>query len=483
MVAAFTPLPLGFVLDGKWRIDGLLGNGGMGAVYRATHVRNKVTLAAKVLHPAIANDPVARERFLLEGYAANAVGGGGGTVQVLDDGKSADGYVYLVMELLEGETVDASAERRGGTLPVDETLRIAEELLTTLAAAHAQGILHRDVKPENMFLTRSGQLKVLDFGLASINQHTSQARLTITGEPMGTAAFMPAEQALAIWDQVDARSDVYSVAASVWTLLTNTLVQDGATIPQLLVNVSTKQAAPIRSVAPELPQPIADVFDRALRFDRRGRWGNAGDMLRALRDAMSRCGMAGSLPYERTVAASVPGVAIAQTAAPVHAANGGVAVRALEAARTESPEPTRTVAPVSSGGRTERVRGSTRVIAFVATAVVAAGLIAAVGFYVIDRRTPSAESTAGGPVSSAVARASPPAIEVRVMPADEASSAATTNAAASGTVSLPTATASSSVAGASSGVPHPVMPLVQRPVAASKPTVQPEDPLGVYRPR
>ena len=479
MVAAFTPLPAGFVLDGKWRIDCLLGTGGMGAVYRATHLRNNVTLAAKVLHPGIANDPVARERFLLEGYAANSVGGGG-TVQVLDDGKSPDGYVYLIMELLQGETVDGLAERRGGKLPIDETLRIAEQLLTTVAAAHAQGILHRDLKPENLFLTRSGQLKVLDFGLASIKQHTNQARLTVTGEPMGTPAFMPPEQALANWDQVDARSDVYSIAASVWTLLTDTLVHEGTTVPQLLVNVSTKQAAPIRSASPELPQPIADVFDRALRFDRRGRWGDAGEMLRALRDAMSRCGMQGSLPFEPTVVANAASVlAAAQTAAgAVDIGRAEVPSSEDRAARARGADPTRTVAPVSSGGRPDRTRRPKGMVAVIAFAVVAVGGVAGAALYVAKSRAPAETPTAiraSGTGSTTIS-------VVRVTPAAESDTVAASTAPVS--AAPPQQPAPSALASASTRPPStsaPVASPVPRPFLPTKP-LQPDDPLNVYRP-
>jgi eukaryotic-like serine/threonine-protein kinase len=274
----------GEVLDGKWSIGALLGEGGMGAVFDATHTRNGLTVAVKVLLPEHARDEGVMKRFLQEGYAANRVNHPG-TVRVLDDGVTASGIAYLVMEKLDGQTLDERAESCGGTLPVEEVLDLVDKTLQVVAAAHDKGIVHRDLKPENIFLMRDGSVKILDFGIAHVRELTSQARLTVTGIPMGTPAFMPPEQALAKWDQVDARSDVFALGASTWTLLTGRLVHEGTTVPETLVLVSTRQAAPIRSVVPSLSPPVAEVFDRALRFDRNQRWPNAGMMIRALREA------------------------------------------------------------------------------------------------------------------------------------------------------------------------------------------------------
>ena len=253
-------------------------------MYEATHVRNSLTVAIKVLHPSLAMSPALRERFLHEGYAANKVGHSG-TVRVLDDGQSPGGHVFLVMELLVGEALDRMVDGRGGKLPYPEVLAILDDTLDTLAAAHGAGIVHRDLKPENLFVTTDGAIKILDFGLARVKEASTQARLTVTGVPMGTPAFMPAEQALAKWDEVDTRSDVYSICASAWTMLTGRLVHEGDTVPQLLVAVSTKPAPPIGGAVPDMPAPIAAVFDKGLSFDREDRWQDARAMLDALREA------------------------------------------------------------------------------------------------------------------------------------------------------------------------------------------------------
>ena len=135
-------LPAGTTLDGKWCVEGLLGAGGMGTVFRARHVRNGREAAIKVLHPMVAADPSAKERFLHEGYAANQVGHPG-TVQVLDDGIAREG-AYLVMELLEGAPIDKLAEANGDVLPLPAMLSIVDASLSVLAAAHEKGIIHRD---------------------------------------------------------------------------------------------------------------------------------------------------------------------------------------------------------------------------------------------------------------------------------------------------------------------------------------------------
>jgi eukaryotic-like serine/threonine-protein kinase len=274
----------GALLDGKWRVEGLLGTGGMGAVYAATHARNAAKVAIKVLHPDVARDASSRERFLREGYAANQVDHPG-VVKVIDDGVTQDGAAFLVMERLEGRSLEALAEQRGGTLSVDDLLRYTIPWLEVMAAAHAKGIVHRDLKPENVFVCNDGVVKVLDFGLARLRETVSQKRLTTEGSPIGTPAFMPPEQALALWDQVDARSDVYSLGASMFTLLTGQLVHDGRTVAELMVHISTKPARPIRSVLEVVPVPIAGVIDRALLPRSEDRFADAGAMLAAVRQA------------------------------------------------------------------------------------------------------------------------------------------------------------------------------------------------------
>ena len=159
---------IGAVLRGKYRLDRVLGVGGMAAVFAATH-RNGKEFAVKLLHPEPSLQADMRARFLREGYVANAVKHAG-AVTVIDDDVTEDGSAFLVMELLEGKTVEAVWDERAGrrTLDLRVVVAVAMQLLDVLAAAHKNHVVHRDVKPANLFITRDGQLKVLDFGIARI---------------------------------------------------------------------------------------------------------------------------------------------------------------------------------------------------------------------------------------------------------------------------------------------------------------------------
>ena len=145
---------VGRLISGKWRLDALIGVGGMAAVYMATH-RNGSMSAVKILHEEVSLNQEVRERFLREAYIANKVNHPG-TVKVLDDDKDEQGAPYIVMELLRGETVETRAQKAGGRLPIADTLEILDQTLAVLESAHAQTIVHRDLKPENLFMTDQG---------------------------------------------------------------------------------------------------------------------------------------------------------------------------------------------------------------------------------------------------------------------------------------------------------------------------------------
>jgi len=183
---------VGITLKDKWTLDALLGVGGMAAVYSATH-RNGMRVAVKMLHPELSLNPEVRTRFLREGYVANRVEHSG-AVTVLDDDANDDGAVFLVMELLDGETLAHRFERKARSLGVPQILLIADQVLDVLVAAHEKQIVHRDIKPDNIFLTRSGSVKLLDFGIARLRELSSQSSATRSGSTMGTPAYMAPEQ-------------------------------------------------------------------------------------------------------------------------------------------------------------------------------------------------------------------------------------------------------------------------------------------------
>ncbi len=298
---------IGQVLDGKWRLDALLGVGGSAAVYAATH-RNTKRAAVKILHPELSTHGELVARFVREGYVANKIGHPG-TAAVLDDDKGEDGSVYLVMELLDGQSLDRFTRPNEAALPLGEVVRLMDDLLDVLAAAHVQGIVHRDIKPANLFLTTDQRLKVLDFGIARLAEPLSDGSATQTGMTIGTPAFMPPEQARGRWHQVDARTDLWAVGATMFALLTQRRPRTAETGNEELLLAMTAPVQPIAQVAPAVPGEIAHVVDRALALDMDSRWQDAREMQQALRSAgraLAARGVDMTLPVPSAVGAGAP---------------------------------------------------------------------------------------------------------------------------------------------------------------------------------
>lgn len=266
---------------GKYRLERVLGVGGMASVYLGVH-RNGHRVAVKMLHPEISVDPDLRARFVREGYAANAIQHRG-VVRVLDDDQTEDGSAFLVMELLEGETLSARCKRGDGKLLLREALVLGYQLLDVIAAAHAKGIVHRDIKPDNVFVTTDGVLKVLDFGIARLRDATSN-HATNTGMLLGTPAFMAPEQALAQSSLIDGLTDVWAVGATMFSLLSGGIVHVGDNPQQLMVQAATQPARSLATVTQASPRVVA-LVDRALAFDKASRWTSAAEMRDAVREA------------------------------------------------------------------------------------------------------------------------------------------------------------------------------------------------------
>jgi serine/threonine-protein kinase len=267
---------IGLVLKSKWRLDSLIGIGGMAAVYAATH-RNAKRVAVKMLHPEVSIDDNIRQRFIREGYAANRVGHPG-AVDILDDDIAEDGSAFLVMELLDGENLDRRMRRKGGRLDVVEVLSVADQVLDILEAAHERGILHRDIKPENVFLTRNGTIKLLDFGIARVLELAGSSKVTQRGAILGTPSFMAPEQAMAIWDDVDPRSDIWALGATLFMLLTGDFVHPAASGLQALDYAVNKRARSVSQVRPELAPSVVALIDRSLAFEKAQRYPSAREM-------------------------------------------------------------------------------------------------------------------------------------------------------------------------------------------------------------
>jgi serine/threonine-protein kinase len=272
---------VGSTLRGKWTLEALLGMGGMASVYAARH-RNGMRGAVKLLLPVHAANTALKARFLREGYLANKVAHPG-VVRVLDDDTTDDGGAFLVMELLEGESLVERATRWGGALSAREVMAVAAEVLDVLAAAHDVGIVHRDIKPENLFVTHEGMVKVLDFGLArAFEGESMMASATQTGFTMGTPAYMSPEQARARWSLVDEQSDLWSVGATMFALVSGRHVHEEETMTEQVAAIFLKPARSLASVAPEAPAQLVKIIDRALELKKADRWGNAREMREAV---------------------------------------------------------------------------------------------------------------------------------------------------------------------------------------------------------
>lgn len=280
---------VGTVLGGRFRLDAVIGIGGMAAVFRAAH-RNGRRYAIKRLHDDLAANATIAKRFLREGYVANAIDHPG-VVAIYDDGHDDRGRPFLVLELLEGETAEEARRAAGGALGIGRALEIAIEILDVLVVAHRKGIVHRDLKPENVFLVTTGdpRVRVLDFGLARAREiDPGSDSLTAEDCLLGTAGYMPPEQASGRFARVDARSDLWALAAAIVRLAAGVHVHEAANAHERRALAATTPVRPIATFAPQIPKEIAAVLDRALAFAKPDRWASA----RAMRAALVRAARA-----------------------------------------------------------------------------------------------------------------------------------------------------------------------------------------------
>ncbi len=277
---------VGHVLGGKYRIVRLLGAGGMGSVYEGVDTVLDRRLALKVLHPHLAQRPELVARFLREARATarlqhpNLVAVTDAGPTALLEGKPSSEPAYLVMEYLEGRSL--AQEIESAPLSPLRTAAVAAQALAALGVAHTAHIVHRDIKPDNLFLTAfaGGDLvKVLDFGIAKLRDEAGD-KLTATGAMLGSPAYMSPEQARG--EEVDERTDIYGVGVCMYHALTGRLPFDGASVPQMMVSILRDTPAPISSIRREVPLSLARIVERAMAKDRTGRFVSADQMRSAL---------------------------------------------------------------------------------------------------------------------------------------------------------------------------------------------------------
>ncbi len=316
---------LGQIIDGRYHVLEMIGEGGMGRVYLAEHVEIGRRVAVKILHPVYGRMPELVERFRREARAASRIGHPH-IVDVTDSGTTKDGSVYFVMEHLEGVEL-ANVIDREGALKVNRCLKIAAQICRALSAAHAVGIIHRDLKPENVFLTvREGTsdfVKVLDFGIAK-SAEAEEARankLTHPGMAMGTPEYMAPEQAAG--EQADARTDVYAVGAILYEMLTGLAPYTGENFMEILTKKATRDPDPLGDIRSDLPPSVIELVERAMS-----------------RRADDRPPSMEAFEYELTKCLQGRGAAVAKILGmPVSAAGGKPLIDAPPRARTSTPAP------------------------------------------------------------------------------------------------------------------------------------------------
>src|SRR5262245_39780479 len=261
----------------------------MAAVYAGRDVSGSIA-AIKILHPEMSVRREVRERFLREGYVANHIGHAG-VVRALEHGETGE-EVFLAMELLAGETLRTRVKRHG-RLPVGEVLDYADQILDVLAVAHDRGVIHRDLKPDNLFVSPDGRIKILDFGLARVLEGVPAEHRTRTGVALGTLAYMAPEQALGRRAEIDGRVDLFALGATMFRIIAGRRVHEAESEAELLMAMASRPAPPLASVAPGTPAAVSAVVDLGLAFSRDARYPDARTMLSDVRALRAN----GSAPY------------------------------------------------------------------------------------------------------------------------------------------------------------------------------------------
>jgi serine/threonine-protein kinase len=429
-------LPLqGDVIASKYRVERLIGMGGMGVVVAARHIELDERVAIKMLLPHLPATGEPAARFLREAKAAIRIKNEH-VVRVLDVGRTDTGSPYIVMEYLDGQDLGQLLER-SGPLPVEDTVDYVMQACEAIAAAHALGIVHRDLKPANLFLAAASDgtafVKVLDFGISKIAETASsqQPGLTSTATVMGTPCFMSPEQLRSTRD-VDARADIWSMGAILHALMTGTPPYDGESNADVSAKIIRDAPTPLRVLRAEVPADLEAIVLRCLEKDPARRFADVASLAEALSRVTPRDSSKASAVRVARIAAAVAPTVLSE---PPHHAQpfmpGGQA----------TPGPTRTA---SAWGDTRREEKRGRRIAGM---VGAAGIVAgAIVFGVLRWHTDPAAS-----VSPVQATASAPATQV---PAATTAPETQAAAPASSASTAPTAALSAAVPAGKPGASH-----------------------------
>jgi serine/threonine-protein kinase len=301
--------PVGTILQGTYRLERRIGQGSMGTVYEASHVRLPRRFAVKFIAPEIATRPDALARFRREAEVASRIGHPN-IVEVLDVRLDAE-QPYLVMELLEGEDLEQRLRAHGPLSPA-EALALLVPIASALDAAHAAGVIHRDLKPSNIVLDRTAdgvpRVKLVDFGISKVL--ASASGLTATDSILGTPYYMAPEQAESELGAISARTDVYALGAILFEVLAGRPPVEGESPLRILYQIVHGEAPSLAALRSDLPAELSAVVERALRKRPQERFASAGELSRAFAAALGA-----SAPAEPTEEKTIPRLDMEETVA------------------------------------------------------------------------------------------------------------------------------------------------------------------------
>ena len=276
-----------------YQISEKLGGGGMGVVYKARDLKLKRTVALKFLPPELTRDEEAKQRFIHEAQAASALDHVNvGYIHEIDEAE--DGRLFIAMAYYAGETLKKKIAR--GPLPVAEALDYAVQIAQGLSTAHEAGIIHRDVKPANVMVTKEGVVKIVDFGLAKVAEQT---QLTKTGSRLGTVAYMSPEQARG--EEVDAQTDIWSLGVVLYEMLSGERPFRGDYEQAVIYSILNVDPKPVRTLRPEVPEVLGRVLARTLAKDAAARYTDANALLSDPRTLESQRALSVPAPEQKPV--------------------------------------------------------------------------------------------------------------------------------------------------------------------------------------
>ncbi len=282
---------IGTLVSERYRLEAILGQGGMGVVFGGSHTWTGRGVAVKILKPDYATDAEGVRRFLQEARSAASIDHPN-VIDVLDMGSDEDGTVFMVLERLEGQTLGERLDE-SGRLDVTETLEVMLPVLAGLESAHAAGVLHRDIKPDNIFIATDGAgrrvPKVLDFGMSKVLE--AGLGTTDSGAVLGTPYYMAPEQAEGA-SSVGPPADVWAAGAVLYHCLAGRRPYDGPSAPTILLRIARGEHEPLTEAAPHVHPAIAEVVERALALSLDARWPDARSLGEALRAGAEEAGLA-----------------------------------------------------------------------------------------------------------------------------------------------------------------------------------------------